>query len=416
MKKRILGSVIVLVAISLFGIVVTQTFWLKNSISVAEQQFDDRADRMLGDVMDEIKEYVDTSHAIHIIPSGSLVIYDVLDTNLLSVLLAKYIRYHRLDSTYSYGIVESKSKELIYSTRDFKISYENGAYMTCLSCIWKKEYVHLSVYFPDKHKTLYSQLYSWIAISLIFIMIIGGAFVYIIYSNIRQKKFSEIKNDFINNMTHEFKTPISTISLASEMLIKGAKKATPMSISKYSKIIFDENQRMQSQVELVLRAALIDRGQLKLKIEAVDFHELLHNTVESFCVDSCENDTQFVYELNATEPLIHADTIHIRNIIGNLIDNAIKYTTTSPLIKLATRNLNGGVQLSLSDNGIGMSREAQKKIFEKFYRVSTGNIHNVKGFGLGLYYVRTIVEAHRGSVSVQSTLNNGSTFYVFLPK
>jgi two-component system phosphate regulon sensor histidine kinase PhoR len=415
MKKQILKWVIILVAISLVGIVVTQTFWLKNSITIAEQQFGDRADRMLGDVKNEIREFVDTSHTIHIIPDDSLTLFDVVDTSLLAALLSKYITYHRLDTSYSYGLVESGNNKLLYGAHNFNSGFENEVYKTCLSCIWKKKYVHISVYFPEKNKTLYSQLYGWIFMSIIFVLVITGAFVYIIYSNIRQKKLSEIKNDFINNMTHEFKTPISTISLASEMLIKGAKSSTPERICKYSKIIFDENQRMQSQVELVLQAALIDRGQLKLKIEPVNFHDLLQSTVDSFCISSCEKDAQFEYVLNAREPNILVDVLHIRNIIGNLIDNAIKYCNCQPRIRISTENVEGGLQLALADNGIGMPREATKKVFEKFFRVSTGNVHNVKGFGLGLYYVKTIVEAHHGWVRVHSILNNGSTFYVFLP-
>lgn len=416
MKKQVLKGVIVIAALALVGIIVTQTFWLKKSVRISEEQYDDRADRMLGDVLSEVREFVDTSSAIHDIPKGDRGLFDVVDTSLLENLLEKYVRYHRLDSNYSYGLVRSGETEILYAARGFTMEMEAEAYKSCLSCIWKKQYTHLSVYFPDKNRMLYSQISGWIIMSVVFVILISIAFAYVVYGNIREKKISEIKNDFINNMTHEFKTPISTISLAAEMLIKGAKQALPERISKYSKIIYDENQRMQSQVELVLQAALIDRGQIKLKMEATDLHDLLRSAVDSFCLESCEKDAQFEYDLKANEPLISIDVVHIRNIIGNLIDNAIKYTTQQPVIRLATRNVNDGLELALTDNGIGMSREAQKKIFEKFYRVSTGNVHTVKGFGLGLYYVKTIIEAHHGKVSVQSSLNNGSTFTVFLPK
>jgi two-component system phosphate regulon sensor histidine kinase PhoR len=197
--------------------------------------------------------------------------------------------------------------------------------------------------------------------------------------------------------------------------MKSEKNFLKEKILKYSKIIFDENQRMKSQVELVLQTALIDKGQLRLKKELTDFHSLLQNAVDSFCLESCEKDAEFHYELTAENHNLLLDKMHIRNVIGNIIDNAIKYSETKPEIRIVTKNMDNGLQVSITDNGIGMSKEAQKKVFEKFFRVSTGNIHNVKGFGLGLYYVKTIVEAHHGRVYVQSSLNNGSTFYVFLP-
>jgi two-component system phosphate regulon sensor histidine kinase PhoR len=164
-----------------------------------------------------------------------------------------------------------------------------------------------------------------------------------------------------------------------------------------------------------LQTAQIDRGQLRLNREITDFHNLIRNAVESFCLESCENEAEFVYDLKANKSLISIDRIHIRNVLGNIIDNAIKYSKTKPKIKIATKDFDKGVQVAIADNGIGMSRDAQKKVFDKFFRVSTGNIHDVKGFGLGLYYVKTIIEAHHGKVDVQSSLNNGSTFYVFLP-
>jgi two-component system phosphate regulon sensor histidine kinase PhoR len=396
-------------------VVFTQTFWLKKTIEISEKQFDDRADRMLEDVLEELKQFVDTSEFIHNIPPEELKIFDVIDTNLLSDLLYKYISYHRLNSEYSYALVRTHDDFVLYQVNDFNHDYEAWAYKACLSCIWKKEYIHLSVFFPHKNKNLFSQIFTWIILSVIFLLVITAAFSFIVFSFFRQKKISEIKNDFINNMTHEFKTPISTISLASEMLMKSEKNFLKEKILKYSKIIFDENQRMKSQVELVLQTALIDKGQLRLKKELTDFHSLLQNAVDSFCLESCEKDAEFHYELTAENHNLLLDKMHIRNVIGNIIDNAIKYSETKPEIRIVTKNMDNGLQVSITDNGIGMSKEAQKKVFEKFFRVSTGNIHNVKGFGLGLYYVKTIVEAHHGRVYVQSSLNNGSTFYVFLP-
>ncbi len=414
MRNRLLILVIILVAISLIGVVSTQTYWLKKTIATSEKQFDDRADRMLEDVVEELKQFVDTAEFIQSIPIKELVIFDVLDTALLADLLLKYNTYHRLDEEYSYGLVRTEGEVLVYTALGFSKDMEAEAYKTCLSCIWKKEYIHLSVFFPNKNKNLFSQLNVWIILSVIFLLIITAAFSFIIFSIFRQKKISEIKNDFINNMTHEFKTPISTISLASEMLMKNTKDPGDNKVLKYSKIIFDENKRMQLQVELVLQTALIDKGRLKLNKESTDFHALLRSAVDSFCLESCEKDTSFTYDLKADSSIFEIDHIHMRNVIGNIIDNAIKYSKSKPEITISTKNIDNGIQLAIADNGIGMSRDAAKKVFDKFFRVSTGNIHDVKGFGLGLYYVKTVVEAHGGKVEVQSSLNNGSTFFVFL--
>jgi two-component system phosphate regulon sensor histidine kinase PhoR len=216
-------------------------------------------------------------------------------------------------------------------------------------------------------------------------------------------------------MTHEFKTPISTISLASEILMNKKHKPTSENLNKYSRIIYDENQRMQAQVDLILQTAALDRGQLKLNKTEVDIHDLIRTAAEGFSVETYEKKIVFEYSLKAIMHTMIIDTIHMRNVISNIIDNAVKYSDGICRIRISTYNREDTLILSVEDNGIGMSRESQKKVFEKFYRVSTGNIHDVKGFGLGLYYVKTIVQAHNGTVKVDSSLNNGSTFYVFLP-
>ncbi len=416
MKYLFLKSVIVLVAVSLLGLISTQILWLNNSVIISEKLYDDRADRMLHDVLNELQEYVDTSAFIQNTPQEELKLFDVIDTFLLDNLIEKHIRYHRLDSTYIYALVRTKDDHIVYSFKNFSIDNEQEAYKTCLSCIWKKEYVHLSVFFPDKRRNIYMEMFGWIFLSMIFLLVIITAFVFIIYSIFKQKKISEIKNDFINNMTHEFKTPLSTISLSSEILMNNKHQASEKKIKKYSKIIYDENQRLQAQVELILQTAVIDRGQIRLKKEKINIHDLIKSTVDGFSFEACENKMEFSYSLKAKYHEIKVDPIHIRNVINNIIDNAIKYSSGSCKIKIMTSDKDQGLLLAIADQGIGMSRESQKKVFDKFFRVSTGNIHNVKGFGLGLYYVKTIVEAHNGKVSLESSLNNGSTFYVFLPK
>jgi two-component system phosphate regulon sensor histidine kinase PhoR len=312
-------------------------------------------------------------------------------------------------------MVRSEDNFIIYSFGKFTSENEQEAYKACLSCIWKKEYIHLSVFFPDKRRNLIMEIFGWISLSVIFLLVITAAFVFIIYSIFKQKKISEVKNDFINNMTHEFKTPLSTISLASEILLNNYHKLSEDNMNKYSKIIFDENQRMQIQVDLILQTALIDRGQIKLKKEKIDIHDLIKSTIDNISFETCEKKVEFSYSLKAMNHNLVIDSMHIRNVISNIIDNAIKYSKGVCSIKVSSSNEENGILLAIEDQGIGISRESQKKVFDKFFRVSTGDIHNVKGFGLGLYYVKTIVEAHNGKVNLKSSLNNGSTFYVFLP-
>jgi two-component system, OmpR family, phosphate regulon sensor histidine kinase PhoR len=416
MVNRFLIPIIILAAISLMGVVTTQIFWLNKSVRTMEKQYDDRVDRMLTDLKHEIKVSVDTSKRIENIPLEKLCIFDVVDTVLLKSLLNKYIIYHRLGNYYQYAIVRNTDNQILCQSTGFKPEMEPDTYMTCLSFVWKKDYMHLSLFFPDKKKNIYMQMMSWIILSVVFILIITSAFIYIVFGLFRQKKISEIKNDFINNMTHEFKTPISTISLASEMLAKTAKSHSVPMTEKYAKIIFDENKRMQAQVELILQTAASDRQAIKIKKEQVNFHELVKSSVQNFCFENCEKELSIKFNLQAANPTIHVDPIHIRNVIGNIVDNAIKYSNETPDITVSTKNLNNSIELSITDKGIGIPREAMRRIFEKFYRVSTGNIHNVKGFGLGLYYVKSIISAHQGDIFVTSSVNNGSTFSVILPQ
>lgn len=414
MRRKYLLLVIALVVISLAGLTFTQVFWLSRSVSLAEKQYDDRADRMLEDVLAELEQFNDTASIVHESLPDSLILFDVIDTVLLQELITKYINYHRLDSLFEYGLVRTSDDKIFQRSPGFRISMDDEASKACLSCIWKKEYIHLSVFFPRKKIHLYQHMMSWIILSVIFLLIIMAVFSFVIYSIIRQKKISEIRNDFINNMTHEFKTPISTISLAAEILMREDKKPDSDRIKKYSGIIYEENKRMQSQVELVLQTALIERQNIKLKKEEVNLHEIILNVGERFGIDPLIH-AEINYNLSATKPRIRVDPTHIRNVFSNLIDNGIKYSGSRPVIGVDSRDLEGGVLITISDNGVGISRELQKRIFEKFYRVSTGDKHDVKGFGLGLYYVKTIVEAHRGYVHVNSTPNKGSTFFVFLP-
>jgi two-component system phosphate regulon sensor histidine kinase PhoR len=274
---------------------------------------------------------------------------------------------------------------------------------------------YLSLYFPNETNHILYTLRFILLTSLVLITIIIGAFYYTISTIFRQKKLSEIKSDFINNMTHEFKTPISTISLASEVLGDTSIEKSAEKSKNYLQIIRNENKRLGSLVETILQAAILDRGELKLNIQETDVHQVIADVAQSMRLQIQTKNGKVTMNLNAQRYSLFADRMHIGNIIYNLLDNAIKYCRVEPEITITTESIADGLTILVRDNGIGISKEDQKKIFETFYRVPTGNVHNVKGFGLGLSYVKAVAEKHGGYAAVESEPGNGSTFIVYLP-
>jgi two-component system phosphate regulon sensor histidine kinase PhoR len=251
--------------------------------------------------------------------------------------------------------------------------------------------------------------------SVFFTLIIILTFYYTISTIIRQKKLSEIKNDFISNMTHELKTPISTISLAGQALSDPDVNKSAEAAKKYTRMIQDETKRLGQLVEDVLQSALYDYADFEFQPEKVDMHQIIQKVAKSLQMQADQKKGKIVLLLEAGNPEIEADKTHITNMVNNLVDNAIKYTPDLPEITIRTKRSNQHFTLTVEDNGSGISRDQQKRIFEKLYRVPTGNIHNVKGFGLGLSYVKAIVEKHRGSIKVESEKGVGSIFTVSLP-
>jgi len=274
---------------------------------------------------------------------------------------------------------------------------------------------YLLIYFPKKETYLFTQTWLILFIAAILILFIILSFVYTIRTIIKQKRLGEMKNDFINNMTHEFKTPVSTISLACQALTDDDIVKSEMLYQNYLHVISDENKRLGVMAEKILQTAVLEKGQIKLKKEPLDIHFIINEVIKNINLQVEAKERKIITELNATSCIINADKVHITNVIYNLVDNANKYTPENPRIILATESNDSGVYFSVEDNGIGISHANLKKIFEKLYRVPSGNIHNVKGFGLGLSYVKTIVEMHNGNVDVVSELKKGSKFTIYLP-
>ncbi|MDX2442931.1 MAG: HAMP domain-containing sensor histidine kinase [Bacteroidales bacterium] len=273
----------------------------------------------------------------------------------------------------------------------------------------------LTLYFPKNRSFLFKSL-GWMGISstvLIFIiLLIFTSTLYIIF---KQKRLSEIKTDFVNNMTHELKTPISTISLASQMLTDKNIARDEKNIDHLSTVINEEGKRLGYQVEKVLQMAIFDKGEIKMNITSADAHDLLRNVADNFSLQLQNKNGNLNINLKANNSNIAVDEVHFMNVFSNLIDNAIKYCKVEPEINISTQSEKSHLLISITDNGIGISKDNLSRIFTKFYRVSTGNVHNVKGFGLGLSYVKTIVEAHNGSIKAESQVNKGTTFKIRFP-
>lgn len=253
--------------------------------------------------------------------------------------------------------------------------------------------------------------------AIIFTIIIITAFYLTVRTMIRQKKLGEIKNDFINNMTHEFKTPIATISLAVDAMKNEKVLQDREKIGYFRTIIKEENQRMNRQVETILKASQLEKQEIELNLKPVHMHQVIKDVADNFSLQLEEKQGRAELMLNAENDLVNADEVHLSNLVNNLLDNAVKYSKeNTPIFVRICTQLNGkNLQIKFEDNGIGMNKETAKRVFERFYRAHTGNIHNVKGFGLGLSYVKTIVEAHHGAIRVESTLGKGSTFVIELP-
>ena len=251
-----------------------------------------------------------------------------------------------------------------------------------------------------------------ILFTMILLVLSAGTFVVIF----RQKKISEIRSDFINNMTHELKTPISTISLAAQMIADKTIAEKDKNIDNLAQVISDESMRLKFQVERVLQMAIFERIKMELNMVELDVHRIIDKAVDNFTLQIGIRDGEIRKDFQATEPVATIDEIHLLNAISNLIDNALKYSNDKPFIKISTRNNRNGILITIEDKGIGISGADLRRVFDKFYRVPSGNVHKVKGFGLGLSYVKKIIDEHNGTISVESTINKGTKFTIFLPQ
>ena len=344
---------------------------------------------------------------------GSRDIYERLDRQTLDTLLKKELHNRGITIPYQYGV--KNGSNMIFSS--FAVNYnpellKKSHKMLLFPNDLQPQSHFLYVYFPNTQGFILRNMWTVFGSSILLILMIGSVFYSSVSTMLKQKKLADIKNDFINNMTHEFKTPISTISLAVEVMKDNEVKKDSSKMSRYLNIIQDENRRLGSQVEKVLQMALLDKGEVKLRLGEVDVHETIEQVLTNLSVQIEQKNGVVNLELEAENPAIEADEVHLTNIIYNLLDNANKYSPENPEITIRTENVGNSLKISILDKGIGMTKEQIIRIFERFYRVPTGNLHDVKGFGLGLSYVKKMVESHNGQISVESKLGEGSKFEI----
>lgn len=445
MNRRTINAVIILGILSVVSILVIQVVWIRKTntmqevnIAIQEKEdslnlihFTEQAHIALRNILEEIStnkaDSSDLYGAVKQVKTNyfSVDINEELHPYYLETLLKREFYNQSIQENFQYGIYDCFTDSIVFGNiirftgSSFETPPDDSAVgVTSPDLHWRKDGHYFTVYFPDvdsRSSDVRNQgvdsPYLYLMIIVVLVLVFFGYAVTVI---LKQKKLSEVKTDFINNMTHELKTPISTIGLSSEMIMRT--EAEDMDkIQQYASLIYKENKRLQNQVERVLNVAKIDKNEIALKKEPFDMHELLQEVKDNSEFNQTEKGGEVTLDLNAKEFIIDVDPVHISNVVFNLVDNAMKYCDDTPNIKLSSHTDKKMFVLEIEDNGIGIKREDLKMIFDKFYRVPTGNIHNVKGFGLGLYYVKMIIDAHNGFISVKSIPQKGTKFIINLP-
>lgn len=419
MSRNTLRIVIVLAAISIVGIAVTQIYWVRRAFDIHENQFNRDVNAALRNVAGKIFEINQTpspaNNPVNQLSTNYFVVAvnGTIDVNLLEFLLITEFEKRNITTDFEYGIYDCSDRCMIYgnfvSSKRTKSLVGNKNLPT-----WKNEGYYFGVQFPNLQASLLSQMGIW-GFSSAVLLIVILFFVYTLFVILKQRRLSEIQQDFINNMTHEFKTPIATIAISSEVLKDPGITKEPDRLLKYASVIQHESSRLKQQVDRVLQMARLDEKKIELNRELLNGNELIREAVDQSTILLVKKSASVSLKLEAEQATIFADKLHLTNVILNLIDNGVKYNRNNPELLINTYTSGKHLCIAIKDNGIGISDENQKKIFNRFYRVPTGNIHDVKGFGLGLHYVKLVVEAHRGRVTVESKINIGTTFKIIIP-
>lgn len=399
-----------------------QTYWVLKTLDLKEKQFDESVHIALLNTAKELSKLtrtnLPTEKLINRLASNYYVvnINDQINPDDLEFYLKREFEALSFKEDFEYGIYDCTSDEMVYGAY---VSFENHSSKELtesdLQLSSHDEFVYyFGVRFPNKNSFLLNSM----SLTIIFSLLLLIAIIYFIFSMyiiLYQKQLSQMQYDFINNMTHEFKTPISTINIASDVLLKNKNITQDPRMLRYAQIIKEQNNRLNSQVENVLQTAKMDKSNLSISKEEIHLNSLITDLSDSIQMKVQEKLGDIIFNLNAKNDLIVADKLHLTNVIYNLLDNALKYCDKRPEIEISTENNKDNfVIFKIKDNGVGIKKENIEKLFRKFYRVPTGNIHNVKGFGLGLFYVQYICKRHKWKIEVESTVGEGTTFIILI--
>jgi two-component system phosphate regulon sensor histidine kinase PhoR len=416
MSGTIYRTIIIAAAVALTGLLVVQVYWFVKAYDLQNKQFNERVNLAMRAVSDKIltlnnnvsgriEPVQQTASNTYQVNVNTFISYAVLDS-----LIRLEFRKHEVYSAFELALYGHRRDSLLLGG-----FYPHGIVSDDPACLGRKQLARpmsFAVTFPDKRSDIMAGMKLWIISAFIFLLILF-LFAYMIIDLSRQKKLAQLKVDFINNMTHEFQTPITNISMASEVLRAANPVLDTEKAAKYVDIIYQENQRLRLQVEQVLQTARLEKGELKLNKKKVDVNAIIQDVLANFQLRLQSKRGQLTCDLKATQSFVLGDYFHLCNLFYNLLDNAEKYSPRNPEITVTTANSEKGIRVSIADKGIGIRQEVQKFIFEKFYRAPAGNRHDIKGFGLGLTYVQQIVKEHEGVVTVTSEENKGSCFEVW---
>jgi len=423
--NNIIRRVVVLGAITIIGILGIQTYWVLRTWDIKEQDFNQTVKIALLNVAKDLEALSGRNS----LPAKGLIsqqssntylvnINDEINADMLEYYLQRELEDRALNTDFEYGIYDCESKDMVYGRyidygKDINEDEEAPNKKIELPTNGEFEY-YFSVRFPNRSSHILEDMRLAIFFSMILLLSVFF-FMYSMFIILRQKRLSEMQKDFINNMTHEFKTPISTIKISADVFLNNPQIKGNERLHRYAQIIKDQNQRLNNQVEKVLQLAKIERGGFMLNKEEIDLNQLVKGVVDNMDLKIGEFQGELKSNLKANQPIISADVLHLTNIVHNLLDNAIKYSNQQPQIEISTKDEKDHVSLIVADEGIGISKEHQAKLFNKFYRVPTGNVHNVKGFGLGLYYIKNVCDAHSWKLHLESEPEVGTTITLMIP-
>ena len=418
MNHKTIRRLVVLAVLALSGLMTVQIVWFKQAYDLQQQQFSEKANSALNLTANQLSNAKNLTPSVIQTSTNTfrVQVNACLNQDSLPLHLQRAFATYGTTGDYDVAVNDCNDKDKLLAYNFKKFALNNKPLLAANS--QDDPCYYLDVTFNEKSKTLMQEMWFWVFASVCCLLVLVF-FAYSLYVLFKEKQLSEMKKDFINNMTHELKTPISNIAIASEMLknprLFNLSEATELQkMRHYANIIQKENERLKGQVERVLTMAFLEEKTLDLKLEHLNINELIEAILINFNLQIQQLNGSILFKNKANLPLIKADKLHLSNVIYSLLDNAVKYSIDKPEITISTETTEKGVRITVADKGIGIENTAKKLIFDKFYRIPTGDVHNIKGFGLGLTYAKMIIEAHGGTIKVDSELNKGSQFFIEL--